>query len=828
MSNLSLKGAKKLEKLIREQDWIYEDAGTRWADGLILGNGNLGVIGYAPYGLEWVLNKADVFDGRPYRGRLLPHDEVMAHFHRKHLRNLAFLNQAEAPPAGSVGPLSKSAALLRLRFGNESGWAASRPHRVRQRLCLWEGELYGELDLHLSHPRLRCFVPRPHSLFCLRLENCGAVLWDHIIELARPADDDLKAPTWRTGEGLAAFQQRMPHHGASYAVAALVAPAAGPRKDDLFQRCLHPRYRVAKSSVGESRHGTHHGQILQFGNADVFVAIRTSYECRDPLAAAIREVRHAARTGFDSLERAHRRWWRAFWEKGWADFGRHREIQKYWTFSLYETGCLFGKAPMPGLYGLWHGPTDGPRSGIYASAYTHDQNVQMPAMPIFAVNHPEFVEPFADMYLHALDERRRCARRLFGRPGIYFPLEMNPLGKGLSGGAYRYSLIGGPYSGVILVWAWRYTRNRRLLRERLYPLLREIVRFHVAGMRIGTDDRYHLDWEIPPEIYTLSRDCTATLALLRPCLETVIEASRLFNCDARERQHWEDVLARYPDYPRHPNGGWWAGSDVPKDHYTQAAYLLYPFFPGECADDDRARTAARTLRQTPQHDIEMSYADTNGRWHYKRSWAWFFPTVARLRLGKRTEAWTALHECLRLFSKPNGMFTHNPVVEADPRLTESNLKRIPRACLRHADGILSPISEFHCYDAGSAATLHPDARRWVTPASEGSGAFLFAATETLLQSHDGLIRLFPAVPGGFSGQFHRLLAQGAVEVSAAMDQGRIVYCKLKARRRVVVRLLDPSGEGDRKGTVLEIPLSRNRNWTWRKGYVPTEAGIERF
>jgi hypothetical protein len=85
------------------------------------------------------------------------------------------------------------------------------------------------------------------------------------------------------------------------------------------------------------------------------------------------------------------------------------------------------------------------------------------------------------------------------------------------------------------------------------------------------------------------------------------------------------------------------------------------------------------------------------------------------RLGHREAGWAALQECLRLFSKPNGLFTHNPVVEADPREAEANLRHIPKGRLRQADGQDSPLSEFRCQDAGPAATRHPEARRWVTP-----------------------------------------------------------------------------------------------------------------
>lgn len=791
---------------IQIEDWVYADAGTCWQDGLILGNGNLGVIAYAPYGLEWVLNKVDVFDGRVYRRGLVPHAQVMRRFLREGHKTVAFLNKLESPPPSSVEPVSKSAALLRLRFGEESGWAATRPHRVRQRLHLAEGTLDTELDLHLSHPRLRCIVPRDRNLFCVRLENVGAAVWDHLAELARPHDDDLKPPRWSAHDGMLVMEQTMPHGNARYAVALLVVPTKGPNRGDLFQRCVSPRYRVKASSRSQPQCGSLHGQIPQAGNADIFVSIHTSYEDRDPTTGAVNEVKCASRIGFIALERENRQWWKRFWERGWADFGAHKDIQRYWNFSLYETACLLGKAPVPGLYGLWYGPTSGPRPGVSASFYAQDQNVQMPMMPVFPLNHPELVEPFADTHLNVLATLRRNTKAVFGRRGVHLPLCMNPLGEAVTGGMYRYSLLAGVYSGLILVWAWRYTRDRTLLREKLYPLLRELVCFYAEAMKPGADARYHLDWEVPPEIFTMSRDVTAALALFKPCLETAIEAAALLHCDGKERRHWQDILARFPDFPRHSRGGWWAGADVPEDHYTQAAYVLYPFFPGECGDEP---TAARTLDRMTAHDIEMSYADTQRRWHYKRSWAWFFPTVTRLRLGRRQDGWAALRDCLRLFSKPNGLFSHNPIIEADPRQTEANLRHIPKGKLRQADGLDSPLSEFRCYDAGSAATLNPNARRWVTPASEGSAALLFAATETLLQSHGGLIRLFPGVPRNFTGRFHHLLAQGGFEVSAEMRRGKLVRCEIRARVGSETRLLLPG-----RSRVAPIRLRRGQVWIY--------------
>ncbi|MEI6425163.1 MAG: hypothetical protein WCP55_23340, partial [Lentisphaerota bacterium] len=154
----------------------------------------------------------------------------------------------------------------------------------------------------------------------------------------------------------------------------MALPTADAPADDSFARSLHPRCRNFKSRVSAPEIFQFAANLRQDGNADVFLAVFTSYEDKNPLEKAILEVRRAAREGYDTLATENAAWWGDFWRTGTADFGAEGDIQKYWDFSLYETACLLGRAPVPGLYGLWYGDTDTPRRGVGAGWYTHDQN----------------------------------------------------------------------------------------------------------------------------------------------------------------------------------------------------------------------------------------------------------------------------------------------------------------------------------------------------------------------------------------------------------------------------------------------------------------------
>ena len=119
---------KKFEQLIRKSSWHYPQAGSCWQDGLFLGNGNIGVLAYAPQHLEWIFNKVDIFDPTVEEAmaeKMLPHDQVMKLLSEQPHKNSMFLQALEsAPMLRSNIRNTISAAKMRLRFWSGIGWAA--------------------------------------------------------------------------------------------------------------------------------------------------------------------------------------------------------------------------------------------------------------------------------------------------------------------------------------------------------------------------------------------------------------------------------------------------------------------------------------------------------------------------------------------------------------------------------------------------------------------------------------------------------------------------------------------------------------------------------
>lgn len=763
---------QNIEALVREQEWKYEYAGTDWRDGMLIGNGSLGALGYAPGAMEWVVNKTDIFDGRVPDCDMLPHDEVMRRVEESQTKSSAFLSEEEQEKE-HYELRSVSAFIFRLHYGNgELGWNAPAFPKISQNLSLYEGKLVMKADAHFVHSFVTSFIPHGKNLFLLRVDGCAISDWSHTLELYRPHHNDMPEPVWENGAaGEVSFLQSLPGNIGSYAVSVKMVPRKPERKRVCYRLPKDFCFDSRKNELSTAECRGNHAVIRQSGDVDIFISVYTSYESETPLESAKREVLEATQCGFDKLESEHRRWWREYWNKSAVNFGVYREFERYWYFSLYELACSYGKAPMPALSGMAYGPLNETTPGVSACNYVHDQNVQIPIMPLPNVNHLELTEVFADSYLRAAEELKKHTKALFGKTGgngLFIPLVANQNCRELPSGEYRYTLCGGAYVGLMLCKIWDYGRNFRYMREKLYPLLCELIRFYTDNL-LQKDEagQYHMDWSVPPEIFTFTKDDTATLSMLKTCMETALDFAERENMILEEKEYWKDILEHYPTLAKRADGAWWGGCDIPEEHFCFGTHLLYPFFPSAAYLTEKDReTTKKTLSYIDENALERSYAGDDG-WHFVHDWSFLLYEMTRLRMGEGKRAWESLRKFLKNFAKPNGLFAHNSVMIFPSSVTENNHNICKPKEKVTADITTAP----EWYGSGKCATPHEKAKRMIAPVIEGNSIFLLLATETLLQSYDGMIRVFPAVPEDFEGGFFRLRTRGGFFVSATLQSG---------------------------------------------------------
>ena len=724
---------QNLRELVSRGDIAYNPLGRHWADGLFTGNGTTSALLYGMRGWEWVINHNEVFQGFAKEGEYMKHEEVRRLFDSGKEVNSHFMQDVEPDNSELDQFHTVTPAVLRMRSYEAYGWSTPTLPALSGRVSIHDATIHAEMADDYRPASAMAFTPYGTNAFCLRLNNPRKLtfLW----ELARPEDYGMEElPVFSVDKNEIAFTQKFEKEDEAFAVVLKLMPASG------------------KTCHIHQQKGAHIG-VQVGGDTDAYVVVRTSRSCKNPLAEAIAEARELAGKGFDALYAEHAAWWNEYWEKSHFHLDTIPLIEKKALFAQYTMACTFAKGPMASLSGMAYGPENGYYPGCHVPWYTHDQNVQIAMMAAMPTNHPEIVNAMAETYYLCLDQMKKDTRELFGCDGVCLPLCMMPTGKICFGGEYRYTHCGSAYTGMILVMAWRYGRNVDQLKF-FYPLLKEFIRFYIGTMRKNEAGAYYLDWMIPPEIFTMTRDDTCTLALLKPCIETAIEASELFHEDEEEAEIWRDVLANYPTMVKRKDGAWWCGPDIPEEHYMFGGHLFYPFFPSEADTDPVA------AQKTVEYSLRMAQ-ERNGLSNPECGWSCFNTNVARLRLGGQ-EALDGIFEFIRLYAKENGLFHHNAI------------------------------------DTVKQCALSPDAKRLVAPVIEGTSATLFMTAEMLLQNRNGVITLFPNVPPYFTGGFKGLLANGGFEVSAEMKGRQVVSCSVRAKADSTLRILDP-----KTGSIIE-------------------------
>lgn len=469
----------------------------------------------------------------------------------------------------------------------------------------------------------------------------------------------------------------------------------------------------------------------------VLLTIAVDESRKDSTAAARRTLADARARGPLELRRRHLRHWRTFWSRARIALS-DPFLERLWHLNLYALACSNGegareKAQAAGLNGLW----DVKNPNGWGSCWYWDVNIQQTYWSCFTANHPELARPFHEGLREYVPAAKRWAREFYEARGIAadFPLPL--------------SHCVWPWCAQILWWGWRYSMDESFLRETAWPVIREVLVFFEDFTRYDRRGRVVLFPSISPEQGPLGPNPTILLAALRYLLQAGIAASARLGENRVQRRQWRRLLARLPPLPVGASAEFgetlrdseWAAPTLPLAHPS----LLMPIYPLAEIGPDATRRMRRLARNTLRY-VEARQAI--GTFNF----GWLSGAASRLGLGD--EAARILYEKgVAYLLRPNGLMAE----ETD---------RYIQNCHVLSDPLYHPSMMECC------------------------GGIVGAINEMLLQSRDGKVRVFPAPPSSWShARFHRLLAEGAWEISAEWRDGRTTFVEIRALAGGVCRLV---------------------------------------
>jgi alpha-L-fucosidase 2 len=477
-------------------------------------------------------------------------------------------------------------------------------------------------------------------------------------------------------------------------------------------------------------------------------SINSEFPGWKPQVKAEKQTESALKDGFSMQFGNHQKWWEDYWSQSAISIP-DTLLNKQWYMEMYKLGAATGNgAPPISLQAIW--TADNGKLPPWKGDFHHDLNTQLSYWPAYSSNHIIQERGFIDWLESNKSEFEKYTRQYYQASGLNVPGVTTINGKPM-GGWIQYSF--GPtvsaWLGHHFYLHWRYTMDREFLEKEAYPWINEVAVFLNEISVTSKDGFRKLPISSSPEIFNNSRQAWFTemtnfdLGLVRWTFEKAAElAGELGKSD--EALKWKKILSEWPDYDISPESGFTYAKGFPYDQSHRHFSHLIAFHPLGLVDWSKGEIDRQIIQST------IATLDKVGPdWWCGYSYSWLGNIKARAFDGRGAA------ETLRTFAKdfclPNSF---------------------------HVNGDQSGTGK-------SKFTYRPFTL-------EGNFAFASGIQEMLIQSHTGIVRIFPAIPEEWKEvSFNKLRTEGAFLISARMKKGEVTEMKIISEKGGKIKVLNP-------------------------------------
>ena len=413
-----------------------------------------------------------------------------------------------------------------------------------------------------------------------------------------------------------------------------------------------------------------------------------------------------------------------------------KEIELFYNASLYHlAGCMGNKAFPPGLFGNFVTDDFFPWAGDYHMNY----NYEAPWYCVFSANHPELF----DGYMTPVNEMRDYAKKfakLFGCGGYAFPVSFGP--KALDvfsqsdckehGILFLGQKSNAAYACVIPLMHWFATHDKEFAKKNYYDFIFNTAAFWEDYL-VKRHGKYELHKDAAHEIpYYRGKDFNSfthigqintvnainSLGLVKMLFNGLLAMAKELGLNEEKYALWEDINQNLSDFPTFFKNGkkCFRYSKFGIRWRDDNTVGLQHIYPASQIGLASDEKLLKIAKNT--YFINDRRLDDNGSNSY-------LPAGARIGV-EPTFLLEGIRQNIKEFGLPNKLFRH------------------------HGGGIehLTTVP----------ATIN----------------------EMLLQSHEGVIRLFPCWDKKWDAKFANLRADGAFLVSAEMKNKKISAVKIQS------------------------------------------------
>lgn len=552
----------------------------------------------------------------------------------------------------------------------------------------------------------------------------------------------------------------------------------------------------------------------------LMVAVVTSNESPDPLAAAAKLLDESEREGLGAIQAEHDRWWSDFWRKSFVHLGDDY-IENLYYLHLYLMGSSSrGNYPVLFNGGLWTWNHD-----VRQWVNPHHWNMQQAYWSLNAANHPELMRPYLDTYWRLMPQAESYAQRR-GFTGCILWNEAHTYAGEMfdwQRPSFVHDWTPATQIGQYFWHYFLYTGDEVFLRERAYPMMKKAAEFYLQYLKWDeAKAEYYIYPASPYECESGNdfRNTTSDLAAIRSSFAACIAASERLGTDSAKRQQWQKVLDHLADYPLTKLAdGTEAGATALDKEGRPADFPGYGFcgstasvFPtGTLGIKDKGsrwyNAAAARVRTHPEFNDAISPV-----------------AVVAARLGMAAEALKHLSFSIRQLQHfPQGLFYN---IDHWDYLSRYAGKVQNGRMMAQRDYITDRAAKYKNIGvAGAKRRIDAPTQPFVQCGLETLSILAAAVNEMLLQSWDGTLRVFPATPAEWPTAFSLRAAGGFIVSSEKGTEGPAKYLLIASELGNTCQLANP-WPGQRVAVEQVIPDRRELRPTVDSGTIrfPTVKG----
>ena len=500
----------------------------------------------------------------------------------------------------------------------------------------------------------------------------------------------------------------------------------------------------------------------------LFWTVKTGATTRDAKNACEQALDQAENTGEEALYRAHKAAWERFWEKSMLAIDDDY-LENIWYLYLYYMNSESRGAYPPhftsGLWGFYH-------DYIPWNYYFH-YNEQHLYHPLDAAGHGELAKNYFALRKNGMESCRLFASIVKGKDGLFLHDVTDRFGRG----AEYHHMNATPGAQVALhLWRhYRFTGDETFLRETVLPFMRGCVQYYLDLLEPGEDGLYHIHGTSAYESNETADDVLTDFTMIR----ALFPVYRPF-AEAETKQRIDDALTHLPP----PNvlpleigvdlDGETISFGVGKDRKPAGNAAVY----GIAHKNGKPVRKALGNPNEPDRieafpDVELCSLYPSGLHGLKDKGSEPFDLLTNLLYIHRTGEETGHWNMLPIFLARMGM---RGEVEKAARAMLSNFQGFPNG-MNAEDGEPGDLRRnapaFYRYDntdTHEKCCIRSD--DFIHFDFETEPIIAMALQESLLQSHEGVLRLCPA--NGALPVTFRLFAEGGFAVGAQFDEDGFV------------------------------------------------------